>query len=169
MDLKETQQNLPWGAHGYHRSFEEDTRPHRDFEHAVTHMGIELGALQRAVDEFAHKGTADRGAVTKALCNLLWNLLRAANTYPGANGEPIDVDLELRARFVSKFPALQQRFGVDAHGRAVDAQGRFMAASGPGCQSDDDGHCNWAGCPQLNDGEPAKSGRHCPRDARRGR
>jgi hypothetical protein len=32
------------------------------------------------------------------------------------------------------------------------------------CQSDDDGYCEWRGCPQLRDNEPKKSGRHCPLD-----
>jgi len=32
------------------------------------------------------------------------------------------------------------------------------------CMSDDDGFCDWPKCPQIRDGEPAKSGRHCPRD-----
>lgn len=33
-----------------------------------------------------------------------------------------------------------------------------------GCHSDHDGECSWASCPQLRDGEPVKSGRHCPLD-----
>ena len=33
-----------------------------------------------------------------------------------------------------------------------------------GCRSARDGECNWRGCPQLRDGEPKKSGRHCPLD-----
>lgn len=33
------------------------------------------------------------------------------------------------------------------------------------CQADDDGECSYDGCPQIRDGEPTKSGRHCPRDA----
>lgn len=33
-----------------------------------------------------------------------------------------------------------------------------------GCRSDDDGYCTWRRCPQRRDGEPAKSGRHCPRE-----
>ncbi len=33
-----------------------------------------------------------------------------------------------------------------------------------GCHSGKDGECNWSGCPQERDGEPAKSGRHCPLD-----
>jgi hypothetical protein len=32
------------------------------------------------------------------------------------------------------------------------------------CQADDDGYCDWSECPQLRDGEPACSGRHCPLD-----
>lgn len=32
------------------------------------------------------------------------------------------------------------------------------------CQSDRDGYCKWSECPQLRDGEPEKSGRHCPLD-----
>lgn len=32
------------------------------------------------------------------------------------------------------------------------------------CHGHEDGDCFWDGCPQLRDGEPAKSGRHCPLD-----
>lgn len=32
------------------------------------------------------------------------------------------------------------------------------------CHSHADGDCFWEDCPQLKDGEPAKSGRHCPLD-----
>jgi hypothetical protein len=30
------------------------------------------------------------------------------------------------------------------------------------CQAHKDGECTWALCPQIRDGEPKKSGRHCP-------
>lgn len=33
-----------------------------------------------------------------------------------------------------------------------------------GCHADRDGDCTWVECPQLRDGEPEKSGRHCPLD-----
>jgi hypothetical protein len=33
------------------------------------------------------------------------------------------------------------------------------------CHAAMDGDCYWSGCPQLRDGEPQKSGRHCPLDA----
>lgn len=32
------------------------------------------------------------------------------------------------------------------------------------CQADSDGDCEWSGCPQLRDGEPRATGRHCPWD-----
>ena len=37
---------------------------------------------------------------------------------------------------------------------------RRCAAAGWGS----DGECNWRDCPQIRDGEPMKSGRHCPLD-----
>ena len=42
-----------------------------------------------------------------------------------------------------------------------DAQGRRITL----CQADDDGDCTWAECPQRRDGEPRKTGRHCPLDS----
>ena len=32
------------------------------------------------------------------------------------------------------------------------------------CQSSRDGDCTWQHCPQERDGEPRKTGRHCPLD-----
>lgn len=34
----------------------------------------------------------------------------------------------------------------------------------PRCHAGRDGECYWQGCPQLADGEPEASGRHCPLD-----
>jgi hypothetical protein len=34
----------------------------------------------------------------------------------------------------------------------------------PRCQSGQDGECSWNRCPQERDGEPTKTGRHCPLD-----
>lgn len=33
-----------------------------------------------------------------------------------------------------------------------------------GCHSQRDGDCTWGPCPQVRDGEPAATGRHCPLD-----
>lgn len=40
------------------------------------------------------------------------------------------------------------------------------ASLGTYCRSQRDGDCDcdWVDCPQLKDGEPRKSGRHCPLD-----
>lgn len=35
-----------------------------------------------------------------------------------------------------------------------------------GCQANRDGDCSWGACPQDLDGEPQKTGRHCPLDKR---
>lgn len=32
------------------------------------------------------------------------------------------------------------------------------------CRAQRDGDCTWAGCPQARDGEPGRTGRHCPLD-----
>lgn len=32
------------------------------------------------------------------------------------------------------------------------------------CHADDDDYCYWPDCPQKRDGEPQKTGRHCPLD-----
>lgn len=41
-----------------------------------------------------------------------------------------------------------------------------MADENPRCHGASDGDCMWELCPQLRDGEPAKTGRHCPIDVR---
>lgn len=35
------------------------------------------------------------------------------------------------------------------------------------CHSGKDGDCVWAACPQIADGEPVATGRHCPLDWRK--
>ena len=32
------------------------------------------------------------------------------------------------------------------------------------CHGDRDGDCSWSDCPQIRDGEPDATGRHCPLD-----
>lgn len=44
---------------------------------------------------------------------------------------------------------------------------RIDKRPGQFCHADDDGDCTWTECPQLRDGEPAKSRRHCPLDLAR--
>ena len=40
------------------------------------------------------------------------------------------------------------------------------APEGPLCHAGKDGDCTWEHCPQIRDGESARSGRHCPIDLR---
>lgn len=39
-----------------------------------------------------------------------------------------------------------------------------LRRGGGTCRSCMDGECFWSECPQLRDGEPTKTGRHCPLD-----
>ena len=41
---------------------------------------------------------------------------------------------------------------------------RAQRAAEGHCMSNREGDCNWSECPQLRDGEPERTGRHCPRD-----
>jgi hypothetical protein len=50
----------------------------------------------------------------------------------------------------------------ECHEFAVDMATRASGVNR--CQANRDGECEWNGCPQLKDGEPKQSGRHCPLD-----
>lgn len=41
---------------------------------------------------------------------------------------------------------------------------RAVAQEEERCHADRDGDCDWVLCPQNRDGEPGKTGRHCPLD-----
>lgn len=51
---------------------------------------------------------------------------------------------------------------VEAGSRSL----RVFYGIASGCHSDSDGDCAWVNCPQARDGEPQKTGRHCPLDVR---
>lgn len=58
----------------------------------------------------------------------------------------------------------------DAKAKEVRAVVRAALAEEPkGYCHAFDTTCEWAGCPQIRDGEPAKTGRHCPLDDSEGR
>lgn len=48
--------------------------------------------------------------------------------------------------------------------RGRDNAFKDMAEKHPNCRADRDGDCTWELCPQNRDGEPEKTGRHCPID-----
>jgi len=57
---------------------------------------------------------------------------------------------------------LEDFFGVGAPITRLSA--RLREEDARTCHADRDGDCTWEGCPQLRDGEPEKTGRHCPLD-----
>lgn len=65
--------------------------------------------------------------------------------------DPKDIDAPEAPKADPQPEAPKQRYSLS---------GRRMTR----CQSDDDGYCDWKECPQLRDGEPANSSRHCPLD-----
>lgn len=52
--------------------------------------------------------------------------------------------------------------------KEIEAVGKSLnlpeGVIGEYCHSQRDGDCNWQHCPQNKDGEPMKTGRHCPLD-----
>lgn len=48
--------------------------------------------------------------------------------------------------------------------REAERKPGVFVTSAIDCQADRDGDCHWKHCPQLRDGEPKRSGRHCPHD-----
>ena len=40
----------------------------------------------------------------------------------------------------------------------------YVEDTNDNCHAGKDGDCTWKNCPQIKDGEPQKSGRHCPLD-----
>lgn len=66
---------------------------------------------------------------------------------------------------IARLIAREARSGNKLKKRLTPYQ-KALVADGH-CMADDDGDCSWHtwdGCPQVRDGEPARSGRHCPRD-----
>lgn len=85
--------------------------------------------------------------------------------YP-AKGEVVEchkllVDMELPLPKTLKFQ--MERHGLAKPCCKTGAQVVPGSGSG-GCRAGRDGDCSWKGCPQIKDGEPAKTGRHCPLD-----
>lgn len=61
-------------------------------------------------------------------------------------------------------PMLEWRAGLTPEGREAFRLAIEPVSDHPVCQAARDGDCIWTHCPQMRDGEPAKSGRHCPLD-----
>ncbi len=46
----------------------------------------------------------------------------------------------------------------------TDPRHQHYYGAGSQCHAAEDGDCIWKDCPQNRDGEPYKTGRHCPID-----
>jgi len=80
---------------------------------------------------------------------------------------PMDFEIENVARVVSDTPLYGRVPFADDKSpsqKADDSQKGGGTKQLTRCAADQDGDCSHAQCPQLRDGEPAKSGRHCPLD-----
>lgn len=148
-NLGELQADLPWGAHGYSEQHEARTDAGRDFDHSYGHAIKAMGKLfTAATDALAHRGGVDQTEAGEALADVIWNALRMANVMPGG---AIDVEQALHRRFSQTMESYRKQHSVDWSGRKVDAKGRYLEVHQGGCHSNNDGDCNWSGCPQLGD------------------
>jgi protein gp37 len=79
----------------------------------------------------------------------VWLGVTAENQAMADERIPLLLQTPAAVRFVSVEPMLG----------AMDIQ-KYLER----CHADRDGDCNHPGCPQIRDGEPIKTGRHCPLD-----
>ena len=104
----------------------------------------------RTGTEITIRVVIDEGAALDRVIKRLANKVRSSKTQRAASAADgvIHVTLE------------RDRAAITPYQRQLIADGH--------CMADDDGDCGWMKaeweCPQLRDGEPKKTGRHCPRD-----
>jgi len=103
MEIRELQTNLPWTIK-YSRDYRSNPMTHKDFAHALTHIGKATGKLHALVDDMDH----DREIATnpklrsmygKYVADLVICALRMANTFPGG---VIDLQQEVITRIEKK-------------------------------------------------------------------
>jgi len=83
---------------------------------------------------------------------------RAARVPEGMSMLPGETQAEAQERWVAERAAR-------AEPGPRETEPSFVEYRTTACHAGSDGDCSWAECPQLRDGEPIKSGRHCPLDA----
>lgn len=85
--IRELQTSLPWTIR-YSQDFRSNPQPHKDFTHALLHVGKASGKLMGLADDMDHsRAKADdpnlRKQYGKYLADLVVCALRASNTFPG--------------------------------------------------------------------------------------
>jgi len=126
--LRELQVNLPWTIR-YSRDFRANPQPHKDFAHALTHVGKAAGYLHAFVDDMDHRRdeaeAADvRERYEKYVADLVVCALRMANTFPGG---PIDLQAAVKERLEGK-NGVKLRSPADGPSSAIS----FMQPLGDG-------------------------------------
>lgn len=147
-----------WGSSAYSAEYNARTDAGRDAGHAMLHVAKAAGKLAGALDALDHArddharsvARSDAGA---AIADLIFCAVRVGDAFPFLG--PIEVAAACEARLAEKFPAA---------GKMPTEGIREFYGLASGCRSNSDGDCDWGGCPQLRDDEPAKSGRYCPLD-----
>lgn len=103
----------------------------------------------------------------RELAKMAKELLALRNAREGWQLVPIEPTREMREAFHT---AHDEAESGDFRVYSPDHQWQAMLAAAPEvgsllrCAAARDGECNHAQCPQLRDGEPENSGRHCPID-----
>lgn len=89
LSLSDLQATLPWGKN-YSQEFLDSKVLHKDFQHAVNHLGKAVGHLCGLIDDLDHDFTSTDGhgrqlqePYSKYLADIVICALRAANTFPG--------------------------------------------------------------------------------------
>jgi hypothetical protein len=125
--------------------------------------GDDLGALRAAlvaVTVHNHEEQGHDGLPLTDCSDALCVQARAAlEARPASDaGEP-DPLLGMR---LAKCPSCGEELSVWP---ASDAgEPTYIEVRTTACHAGSDGDCSWSGCPQLRDGEPRATGRHCPLD-----
>lgn len=117
-----------------------------------------LGERPGTAADIVH--TVDKhGGIEEATLHRLLKVLRDHTAYPH------HVTVEVRTGALLK--TIDNQADALATIERIEASVRVVRpADYPHCQAGRDGECNWTHCPQLRDGEPARSRRHCPKDTR---
>lgn len=104
LTLRQLQLNLPWSIR-YSRDFRASPIAHKDFAHALTHVGKAAGFLHALVDDMDHdRDVADNSAAVreraeKYIADLVICAMRMANTLPGG---VLDLQRAVQHRIESK-------------------------------------------------------------------
>jgi hypothetical protein len=104
MNLRDLQTQLPWTIK-YSTDFRSSPVAHKDFAHALHHVGKALGRLHEFVDNMDHDRALaidfekNREEYAKYIADLVVCALRLANTFPGG---VVDLERAIVERIESK-------------------------------------------------------------------